>query len=109
MINSLYILAAIIGMAVVTFALRSLPFVAAQWLKRHPIVNRLGDFLPLAIMTLLLVHAMTGAAISHASGPWPELAAVVLVVVLQWRIKNALLSIVVGTALYVLLRNGVLS
>ncbi|HJV05980.1 MAG TPA: AzlD domain-containing protein [Chromobacteriaceae bacterium] len=105
MINSPYVIGVIAGMALVTFGLRALPFVAAQWLKRHLIVQRLGQFLPLAIMTLLLVHSMTGAALQHASGPWPELLAVTLVVVLQWRSRNALLSILVGTCVYVLLRN----
>ncbi len=105
MIDSLYILTAIMGMVAVTFALRALPFVSAQWLKRHAIVAKLGDFLPLAIMTLLLVHAMAGAAGEHASGPWFELIAVLLVTLLQWRFGNALLSIFCGAALYVLLRN----
>lgn len=105
MIESKYALAVIVAMGLVTLALRALPFVAAQWLKKHPVVQHLGQFLPLAIMTLLLVHSMTGAALEHPSGPWPELLAVALVVLLQWRSKNALLSIVVGTCVYVLIRN----
>ena len=109
MIDHLYILGAIAGMAVVTFALRALPFVAAQWLKQHSVIERLGEFLPLAIMTLLLVHSAADAAKSHSHGPWPELMAIALVVVLQWRSKNALLSIVLGTGLYVLMRNLLLT
>lgn len=105
MIDSRYVVGVIAGMGLVTFALRALPFVGAQWLKKHPIVQRLGQFLPLAIMTLLLVHSMTGSALEHASGPWPELLAVVLVVLVQWRRRNALLSIVLGTGAYVLMRN----
>ena len=100
-----YVVGVIVAMGLVTFGLRALPFVAAQWLQKHPIVQRLGQFLPLAIMTLLLVHSMTGAALEHASGPWPELLAVALVVFLQWQSKNALLSILLGTSVYVLLRN----
>jgi branched-subunit amino acid transport protein AzlD len=105
MIASGYLIGVIAAMGLITFALRALPFVAAQWLQKHPLVHKLGQFLPLAIMTLLLVHSATGAAREHASGPWPELLAVALVVVLQWRRRNALLSIVVGTGVYVLLRN----
>jgi branched-subunit amino acid transport protein AzlD len=37
--------------------------------------------------------------------PWPELAAVLLVAVVQWFSRNALLSIGLGTGIYVLLRN----
>ena len=100
-----YVLGVIAAMGLVTFALRALPFVGAQWLQRHPLVQRLGEFLPLAIMTLLLVHSMTGAALEHVAGPWPELLAIALVVILQWYKKNALLSILVGTLIYVLMRN----
>ena len=56
-------------------------------------------------MCLLLVHSAVGAALEDARGPWPELLAVALVVLLQWRLRNALLSIVAGTAVYVLIRN----
>lgn len=105
MIESKYVVVVIAAMALVTLALRALPFLAAQWLKKHPIVQRLGQFLPLAIMTLLLLHSATSAALEHAAGPWPELLAVALVLLLQWRTKNALMSIVVGTSVYVLIRN----
>jgi branched-subunit amino acid transport protein AzlD len=80
--------------------------VATQWLARQPIVQLLGRFLPLAIMTLLLAHSMAGSARDHARGPWAELIAVALVMLLQWRIRNPLLSIGAGTAAYLLLRHG---
>jgi branched-subunit amino acid transport protein AzlD len=105
MMDANYILGVIAAMGLVTFALRALPFVAARWLNKHPIVQRLGQFLPLAIMTLLLVHAMAGSAHEHAGGPWPELLAIAVVAILQWYRKNALLSIVVGASVYVLIRN----
>lgn len=100
-----YTLGALATMAVVTFGLRALPFLAAQFLQRHALVQRLGRFLPLAIMTLLLLHTMVGSAHDNPSGPWAELAAVASVVVLQWWRQHALLSILTGTTLYVVLRN----
>lgn len=106
MIETGYVLGAIAAMGLVTFALRALPFVASRWLRRHLVVERLGQFLPLAIMTLLVVHSSAGAAREHEGGPWPELIAVALVIVLQWRGRNALLSIGVGTTVYLLMRNG---
>lgn len=95
-----YVLTAILLMALVTVALRALPFVAGRWLRRHAVVHKLGDSLPLSIMTLLLIDTAVGQARSHAGLPWPELAAIILVVVLQWRTRQTLLSIVAGTALY---------
>lgn len=109
MIDNLYVASAIVAMGLITFALRATPFLGAQWLKRSPLAGRLGEFLPLAIMTLLTVHAMVGDALDDARGPWPELLAIVPIVVLQWKQRNALLSILVGTAFYVLLRNISLS
>jgi branched-subunit amino acid transport protein AzlD len=95
----------LLAMMAVTFGLRALPFVAAQWLQKHPFVKRLGDFLPLAIMALLVVHAGVGAAADNPRGPWPEVVAVATTAVLQWRLRNPLLAILLGTALYLAWRN----
>jgi branched-subunit amino acid transport protein AzlD len=103
--DNVYLLAVIVAMGAVTFGLRALPFLSAQWLRKSPAVRHLGRFLPLAIMALLLVHSASGAAREHAAGPWPELLAIAVTGLLQWRSRNPLLSIVAGTALYVLLRN----
>lgn len=103
MIDSIYVLWGIAAMAAVTFALRALPFVAGKWLNQHPVVRYLGRFLPLAIMALLTVHSMMGKVAQDVRGPWPELAAVALVTLLQWRGRNALVSILLGTGFYVLL------
>ena len=105
MIDTYYALAVIALMALITFALRALSFVASRWLQSHPAVRRLGRFLPLAIMTLLLLHTLVGSAREHAAGPWPELLCAGLAAALQWRSRNPLLSILAGTGLYVLLRN----
>ncbi len=105
MIDTPYTIAAILVMGLVTFALRALPFIAAFWLEHSPLVRRLGVFLPPAIMMLLLVHSATGASREHVGGPWFEIVAILLTAALQWRSRNALLSILVGTGVYVLLRN----
>lgn len=103
--DTAYLLTVIAAMGAVTFLLRALPFLSAHWLRRSAVIQHLGRFLPLAIMTLLLVHSASGAAREHAAGPWPELLAIALTALVQWRSRNPLLAIVGGTALYVLLRN----
>ncbi len=109
MIDTAYALGALAAMAAVTFGLRALPFLAARFLQRHPLVQRLGRFLPLAIMTLLLTHTLVGSAKGNPVGPWAELAAIATVLALQWWRRQPLLSILVGTGLYVLLRNPALT
>lgn len=100
-----YTIGVVVAMAAVTFALRALPFLASKWLKSHHLVERIGKFLPLAIMTLLVVHSAVDAAKSHANGPWFEVAALVPVIFLQWKTRQTLLSMCAGTLIYVLLRN----
>ena len=106
MIDPGYALQAIAVMAVVTFALRALPFLIGDWLEHHPLIHRLGRFLPPAIMLLLVVHSALGAARAHSGGGWPELIAVSVTAALQWWQRSPLLSILAGTGLYVLLRNA---
>ena len=105
MIDITYAIGVIAAMAVVTFGLRALPFLAARWLQSHPLVQQLGRLLPLAIMALLLLHALVGSARQNPSGPWAEVLAAATVMALQWWKKHPLLSILTGTMLYVLLRN----
>lgn len=109
MIADRYVLLATLAMAAVTFALRALPFVAARALGRFPVIDRLGRFLPPAIMTLLLLHTLTGSAATHPqSGPWAELTAAATAMVLQWWWRQPLVSILGSTVLYVLLCNRLL-
>lgn len=103
-----YLLAVFIAMMVVTFIERALPFVASQWLVRQKWVNALGRFLPLAIMVLLTLHATVGATQARQSWPVAELLAIATTVALQWWIRNPLLSIFLGTGLYVVLINGII-
>ncbi|MEY5099067.1 MAG: hypothetical protein RJA36_1786 [Pseudomonadota bacterium] len=105
MIEPGYAVASIAAMGLVTYALRGLPFVASRWLQRRAVVQRLGRFLPPAIMTLLLLHSARGLALEHPAGPWPEALALALVLLLQWRWRNPLLSILAGTAVYVATRH----
>lgn len=104
MIDSGYVLSAIGLMAAITVGLRALPFIGGHWLRRHPLVHKLGDALPLSIMVLLLVDTLVGQARGNPAGIWQELLAAALVILLQWRTRQTLLSIVAGTAAYMLLR-----
>lgn len=101
-----YVLLATAACAFVTFIERALPFVAGEWLESHGWVRTMGNFLPLAIMVILVVDGGVSGAASHPGLPVPEVLALSLTVVLQWFFKNALISIFSGTALYVAIMNG---
>lgn len=104
-----YLISVFIAMGLVSAAERMLPFVASRFLLRQRWVRIVGDFLPLAIMVLLVVHSATGAALSHAGLPVPEVAAILVTFILQWFLRNPLLSIFCGTACYVVLLNTLFS
>lgn len=93
---------AIALMGAVTWGLRALPFMAARWLRDHPVMARVQAFLPAAIMALLLTHTMVSASGSHGGWPLAEAVCVAVVMALQWRLRHALVSIFMGTGLYVL-------
>jgi len=101
-----FALKAIACMAVVTFALRCLPFLGAAHLQRFPVLMRLGRFLPPAIMVLLVLHSVHGTAAEHDKGLWPAVLAASLAMLLQWRTRQPLLSIFAATGLYVALLHG---
>ena len=61
--STAYIILAIAVSAVVTFTLRALPFAAFRGEKTMPAwLERLGQTLPNAIMAVLVVYCLRGAA-----------------------------------------------
>lgn len=51
-----YLFTVFIAMGAVTAAERLLPFACSSWLRKQRWVGVVGDFLPLAIMVLLVLH-----------------------------------------------------
>ena len=99
-----YVLASIAAAGLVTFLIRATPFLGARWLRKSRAVHQVGQFLPPAIMTLLLVHSIRELGESSRYYFMPETVAVLAVIALQWKTRQPLLSIAVGTASYVLWR-----
>lgn len=97
-------LAIIFLCALTIFATRAIPFVIFRDSKKiPPVVLYLGKMLPPAVIGMLVVYCFKG--ISFAGFPFgiPEIAAGITVVVLHVWKRNNLLSIGVGTVLYMFL------
>ncbi|MBQ6614603.1 MAG: AzlD domain-containing protein [Clostridia bacterium] len=96
-----WILVAVIS--AVTVLLRFLPFLIFGRRKTPEIVLYLGRVLPFSVMGMLVIYCLR--TISFAATPYglPELISVALVVLLHILKRNTLLSIVGGTACYMLL------
>ncbi|MBQ6365843.1 MAG: AzlD domain-containing protein [Oscillospiraceae bacterium] len=101
---SLYVILAIFIAAVVTFSLRALPFLLFSGNRKMPDwLSRLGAVLPSAIMAVLIVYCLKGVK-SDMIGTGVPSAIAVLVVALSYKWKhNTFLSILFGTAVYMLL------
>ena len=102
--DNYYAWIAVAVIALITAALRFLPFVLFGRSKSVPaIIERLGSMLPYAIMGMLVVYCLKDVSFGTFSGFLPPLLSVLVVGGLYvWR-KNTLLSIIVGTACYMLL------
>lgn len=99
-----YLFLAVLVIALVTVALRFLPFWIFRDEKRTPkLILRLGKALPGAVMGMLVVYCLKNVGFSSVSGFLPELIAGILVAASYVWKKNTLLSILAGTVCYMLL------
>ena len=89
-------------MALVTMALRFLPFLVFQK-QAPPYITYLGKVLPAAIIGMLVVYCLKDVSFLSVPYGLPELAAVGCVAGIQIWKRNSVLSILAGTALYMAL------
>ena len=90
--------------AIVTIIIRFLPFIVFSGKRKSPpFITYLGKVLPYAIMGMLVVFCLKGVSVTSAPYGIPELIATVTVVVLHIFKRNTLLSIIGGTAVYMVL------
>ena len=86
-----------------TFLERALPFLLFGGREVPKIVAYLGRILPMAVMATLVVYCLRDMTFDAAGNFLPQLIAVAVVAALHlWR-RNTFLSIVVGTAVYMVL------
>lgn len=106
MIDFKYSLIAIFIMAFITQFLRFFPFLLFS--KRIPkIFSFLGEVLPFSIIAMLVVYCFRNIDLKKSSSVFPEFISVVIIFILhKWK-HNSLLSIVVGTILYMILNQKI--
>ena len=98
-----YLLAAVAVSAAVTWALRALPFTALAPLRASAAVGYLSACMPLGVMVILLAYTLRTLPLADPGKALPDILAVAATVGLHlWR-RNAVLSILGGTAIHVVL------
>lgn len=92
----------------VTVLLRFLPFMVFSGEREiPPLITLLTGLLPPAVMGMLVVYCLRGVSLFSGSRGLPELIASAAVVLsYAWK-RSTLLSIVTGTALYMVLVQAV--
>ncbi|MFE7275874.1 branched-chain amino acid transporter permease [Streptomyces sp. NPDC057623] len=104
--DTFYAVAAVLVAAAVTWALRALPFVALAPLRASAAVQFLGSRMPAGVMVILVVYCLRDLRLSETRALAPLTALAVTVGLHLWR-RNALLSILGGTAVHVALASTV--
>ena len=90
--------------AIVTLFIRAIPFLVFGGKREVPAtVTYLGKVLPPAIMVILVIYCVKSINLFSGSHGIPELLSIAVVAGLHIWKKNTLLSIAVGTVLYMVL------
>ena len=100
--NNTYLWIAVAVIALVTAALRFLPFLLFRG-KTPKIIEKLGRLLPYAIMGILVVYCLKDTNFTQLSGALPAVIGCVIVGALYIWKRNTLLSIIAGTICYMVL------
>lgn len=101
-----YAIAAIVVTAAVTWGLRALPFTVLAPLRASTTVDHLSSRMPAGVMVILVVHCLREVPLAEARAMAPSAALAVTVGLHLWR-RNALLSILGGTAVHAVLASTV--
>ena len=101
--ETLYPIAAIAVVALVTWGLRAAPFMLFGSRPLPGTMRYLGKVLPPTIMTVLVIYCLRNTSFDHSPFGIPELAACALVALLQIFKRNMYLSIIAGTVCYMIL------
>ena len=102
-VNTNYTLSAILVMAVVTFGTRVAPFILFGKSKATPkYIVYLGNYLPPAVIAMLIIYCLRNVGLFSFPFGIPELIGVVTVAILHIWKRNNLISIIGGTAIYMI-------
>lgn len=91
-------------MIIVTFGTRLFPFVIfGRGKKPASVIIYLGNYLPPALITSIIIYCFRDVTLFNGNYALPEIISAFMVILLHYRFKNTMLSIVAGTLAYMLL------
>lgn len=101
--NTMYLSMAIVITALCTYLTRGIPYVLFRKENIPSWVRYLSRVLPSSIMIILVVYCVKHIDLRYYPFGGPELISVAFVALIQYTKKNLLISIVLGTLLYMTL------
>lgn len=101
--DNTYVLWIIVTIAAVTALIRFFPFIVMGGRETPAFLNYLGKVLPYAVMAMLVVYCLKDVRFALDKFTIAQSVSVLAVVIIHvWR-RNTLLSIVLGTACYMVM------
>jgi branched-subunit amino acid transport protein AzlD len=99
----------LIGMATLATILnRSLPFILLNKHRNNKYIIYLGKVLPYSIIGLLLIYSIKDISLMAMPFGLPEIIAITLTALIHRLFRNNLISIGIGTAIYLIIVNIIL-
>lgn len=92
----------IIAVAIITFIFRALPFLFNFLLAHNATIRTVQHYLPASIMLLLILYTLKDLHGLSSPDSVIALCAIVAIVGVHCWLRNALLSMTVGTLIYVI-------
>jgi len=100
-----YVALALAVAVAITVTLRAVPFGMKRALKDSALLADVGRWMPLGAITILAVYCLSRIDVTTAPYGMPELIGVAVTVAVHlWR-RNAVLSILAGTTVYLVMTN----
>ncbi len=84
---------------------RAIPWLAFGKKEMPPMIKRLSDLLPPALMAILVVYGLKGLTTSDTHTAIAMVVASIFTAIIHIYKKNQILSVFLGTALYMILLN----
>ena len=97
-----YLLIVIAVMSVATFATRLPPFLLFSGREQHPLLQFIAKYTPPMVMSILVIYMLKSVDYLSVEGLYASIALATTVAVHLWY-RNALVSIVAGTAVFMAL------
>lgn len=108
MLNNMEMLIYVLVIAAAVFSTRAIPFILFPAGKETPkIILFLGNTLPCALMALLVVYCLKSVSLTAAPHGIPEAIAIAVTAALHIWKRNTLLSMGIGTVIYMILIQAV--